>query len=237
MVRAEQARVHTLGFHIWAERVEEMHTVLSRVMEKTVAYSMAALWHVLAARGHRCSRSLRALVGRGQQLEELHSHWDGGPRHARKILLDLGSVELRGTQAFQEPVGRRLRGALSRQTSGVLAADAGGCRRRSGGLPSMQSTGSRGRVVDSRVSSHRIPRRQAGGSVAILSPAVFRVMHAYSADRSSASTLLPRRPSTRISRSALSTTSSRRRKRRCSSASSLWALAAASGMRTVGRSS
>ena len=41
----------TLGFHIWAEGVEEMHTVLSRVMEKTVAYSMAALWHVLEQRG------------------------------------------------------------------------------------------------------------------------------------------------------------------------------------------
>ena len=41
----------TLGLHIWAEGVDEMHTVLSRVMEKTVAYSMAALWHVLEQRG------------------------------------------------------------------------------------------------------------------------------------------------------------------------------------------
>jgi len=40
----------TMGLHIWADGVNEMHTILSRVMEKTVTYTMAVLWDVLNKR-------------------------------------------------------------------------------------------------------------------------------------------------------------------------------------------
>ena len=52
----------TLGFHIWAQGVDEMHTVLSRVMEKSVAYSMAALRRVLEEREER-PRSITSFCG------------------------------------------------------------------------------------------------------------------------------------------------------------------------------
>ena len=129
----------TLGFHIWAEGVEEMHTVLSRAMEKTVAYSMAALWHVLEQRGDTVAYDHLVLWSDGGSNFQ-NSTVIGTLGHDMLVRFSWTcSVELRGTQAFQEPVGRGLRGALAHQTPGVLAPDAGGWRRRRGGLPCLRA--------------------------------------------------------------------------------------------------
>ena len=40
----------TLGIHVWAQGVNEMHTVLSRVMDKSCEYPLAVLWDLLKKR-------------------------------------------------------------------------------------------------------------------------------------------------------------------------------------------
>ena len=40
----------TLGIHVWGQGVNEMHTYLSRVMEKSCEYPMSVLWDVLHKR-------------------------------------------------------------------------------------------------------------------------------------------------------------------------------------------